>query len=266
MPPTPVKDQEILVPDLHSGQKLVKAERKKRNFVCAHRGWRKSSLAIHLVVEHLLTGQNAGWYAPTFNVVTSSNWVDFKKVAGGDSTWFNKNESSWTIPGRGTCFFFSMDRPESARGGTFSLAIGEEMGEWSDGIFESIVEPIVQKADGEFWGIGTPNIITPLNDFHRLVELAASYPDTHNSYIIPAWGADFDANGDLVEGLDPSYRYCCKESPFRTFKEMAASWTRARNPDRWQIEYLCRFISSEGVQFSGVDEACILKPILERAA
>lgn len=251
----------LLIPDLHRGQWLIKNELKKRNFICAHRGWRKSSLGIHLVIEHLLTGQNAGWYAPTFNVVTGANWIDFKKACYGNEDWFNKTENSWTIPGKGTCYFFSMDRPGTARGGTFSLAIGEEMGEWSDGVYESVVEPIVQKVDGMFVGIGTPNTVNPHNNFHHLVESAKDYPETHNSYVIPAWGADL-VDGQLVEGIDPYYDYICRESPFRTFAEMVGSYGRSENKDRWKIEYLCRFISSQGGQFDGIQECCTLTPEL----
>lgn len=251
----------LLIPDLHTGQQLIKSELKKRNFICAHRGWRKSSFGIHLVIEHLLTGQNAGWYAPTFNVVTSANWVDFKRACYGNEDWFNKTDSSWTIPGKGTCFFFSMDRPATARGGTFNLAIGEEMGEWAEGVFESVVEPIVQKVEGTFVGIGTPNLVTPLNDFYELVNRAKDDPENENSYIIPAWGADL-VEGELVQGLSEYTKYRCVESPFTTFEKMQRSWGRARNKNRWQIEYLCKFISSEGTQFDGVDECCDQTPVM----
>ena len=258
-------DYELKIPDLHPGQALVKCELKKRNYICAHRGWRKSSLAIHLVIEHLLTGQNVGWFVPTFNTVTAANWVDFDNACGGDKAWFNKSENTWTMPGKetgfGTCFFFSVDRPGTARGPTFTLGIGEEMGEWQDGVFESVVQPIVKKANGMFVGVGTPNPFNPYNDFYKRMESAKKYPKTHASFLIPAWGADF-VDGVLTEGVSPGYKYMSKELPFPTFQDVLDDYEQSDDPVKWKIEYLCQFISQAGGQFDNIDNCCSLRPIL----
>ena len=256
------KDFGVMIPELHEGQQRVKDNLKKRNYICAHRGWRKSSFGIHLAIEHLLKGHNVGWYAPTFNVVTSSNWVDFKRACYGNDYWFNKSESSWTIPGCGTCFFFSVDRPGTARGGTFTLAIGEEMGEWQDGVFESVVQPIVKKVDGTFVGIGTPNTVLPYNDFYKRIQSAKNYPESHASFLIPAWGADF-VDGILTEGVAGDYQYISRELPFRAFQDLVEDYEMSDDKMKWRVEYLCRFESSAGGQFSGVSECCILPTVIK---
>lgn len=254
-------DYPLLIPGLHSGQALIKSELKKRNIICAHRGWRKSSFGIHMVIEHLLTGQNAGWYAPTFNVVVGANWVDFNRAGFGNTDWFNKTENTWTIPGHGTCYFFSMDRPGTARGGTFSLGIAEELGEWGQGIYESVFEPIVQKVDGTIIAFGTPNNTNPHNDFETILERCIDYPETHNGYHIPAWGAEL-VDGELVQGLAKDTKYMCTEGIFPTWQSVVDSYRRSINKSKWRVEYLCKFESSQGSMFAGVNEVCTLKPEL----
>ena len=250
------------LPGWHQGQHLVDSELKEINIICAHRGWWKSSYMINKAVMHLLTGRNLGWYAPTTKPI-EDNWTLLKRVVEdipGSGDWFNESKKSFTIPGKGTAFFYSLEIEDNARGPSYSLVLGEEAGMWSETAFESVVEPIAAKAEGQVILAGTPNPANPNNFFYNLIHTAKDNPESMASWIIPALGADV-VNDKLVVGIDPMTRYCNPGAPFRSVEKMQAKYAMSQRKRRWEIEYLCKFHSDEGGQFENVDSVCTIRPI-----
>ncbi len=249
------------IPLWHRGQMAVYAHKRRQNFICAHRGWRKSSMQIWMMFDWLMTGQDMGWYAPT-SKTHLNNWREIYKCLKhipNYENWFNHTDYTFSIPGHGTCYFFSLENPDNARGFTFGLGLGDEMGEWADGVYESVVWPIMKKAAGTFWGFGTPNTVMPQNDFYNRLEHAKRHPDSMASYIIPYLNARY-VDGDLVPGTDQTYTM---DFPFANFDELREDFhqTMPHMRAKWRIEYLCEFIADAGGQFDGIDECCRLMPV-----
>ena len=260
--PDAEREWEIAVPALHPGQKAVLDARRRRNIVCAHRGWPKSTLLTRLAVEFLMAGYPVGWYAPTSNTLLDNwnqHWARVLTKKGLDAC-LHRTDQKITLPGVGveTCWFYSMEIPSNAAGPTYPVLLLDEGGSWPDGAFDSVIEPICVKALAaygwyELWWVGTPSRDgNPYNDFwHALQQgLTGEDPET-SAHLIPG-PARVDPSGRLV------YRESPLANPAYSFDMLANSFARTRRPERWRIEYLCEFLSDQGGQFEGVQGVCHL--------
>ncbi len=266
-----MSESTIRLPSWHEGQNYVYKTRKRYSFLASHRGWRKTSMCVRMAIEWLLTGRDMAWWSPTHKHIMNS-WVDFKRVLGqGDnSDWFNKSDHTLTLKleGRplGTCYFFSLEVPDNARGWTLP-GIGDEMGMWDKDVFDGIVKKVVQKygPDTWFFGNGTPNPSDPFNDFYKHLTSAKHFPESRASWVIPLFGADV-INGELTPNLHPMAKYANLDSPFANFQEALEDYEIDRHNGKgttWEIEYLCKFQSDSGGQFTGVNLACDISPVTQ---
>lgn len=267
--PTPGKFSLNLYPQ-HQGQVTVDNSDVVRKWICAHRGWFKSTYLVDKALGYLLQGDNVGWYAPTHKHL-GNNYNQILEVVGNDKDqWFNKSEHTFTLPGtEAKIYFFAVnaEKGDDARGWTFKHGIGDEMGEWDNGIWESAIEPCMTKyidldhpgRGGDFTGAGTPNTSNPQNDFFVQLMDAENYPETHQSWIIPARGGDM-VGEELVLHIHPNDNLSNPIAPFYSDQAMLDSYKRAQSKARWRIEYLCHFLADNAGQFSeeSVNQTCIL--------
>jgi hypothetical protein len=121
------------------------------------------------------------------------------------------------------------------------------------------VEPIAAKSEGTIWLAGTPNPHNPNNYFYKLINDAKKHFDSMASWVIPALGADV-IDEKLVIGVSPMTRYANPGAPFRSVAQMQAKYDRAQRKRKWQIEYLCKFLSDEGGQFENIENVCTILP------
>jgi len=215
-------------------------------------------------MEHLLTGQSLGWYADTFKPLASIMREISDRVLAhvpNKESWFNKSANTFTIPGAGTAYFFSMENEDNARGWTFPLILVEEMGAWKEGTWESVVEPVAEKILGTSLCVGTPNPANPFDDFHHNLTNTGNDPEK-KSWVIPAMGAVYDAELDkLLVGQHPLTRYANPMPPFDNPERLIRAFEKSQRKRRWMIEYLCSFVSDDGNQFDDVEKVCTIVPL-----
>ena len=72
---------QIALPEPHAGQRLVRSEARRFNWLCAGRRWRKTTLVMPLVVEAALYGGEYVWGAPTFRQVRIG-WEEMLRACG----------------------------------------------------------------------------------------------------------------------------------------------------------------------------------------
>lgn len=254
------------LPLWHDGMNKVWDERKQTNLVCAHRGWWKSSMAIRQAIEHVAPRElelgpceAVGWYSHTWKPILNV-WKEIKLMTGNNDDLFNKTDHTFTIPGGESIYFYSMEDPDNARGPTFTKMILDEAGELEDGVRSKVLYPILLKTlatggKADFWEYGTPNTRNPKNDFWNLIISAKDHLSTKASWIIPC-NADIDENENLFEKYSPY------ANPNYQFQVLFESYREAQelNTHRdWQVEWLCKFISTEGGQFEDPELICTLK-------
>lgn len=248
------KSGEVILnlPGWHRGQKQVWAERQRFNFLDAGRGWRKTSFLMTIAVQHLLTGRNAGWYAPTYKHILNA-LQEFHKGLGHIAE-FNKSEMWMKIPGKGTLFFYSLEIPDNARGTTYPLILVDEAAFVPDGVYDAILYPIAAKAfatfnQGDVWCVSTPN---GRNWFWRQWMLAQAGEPNMASWYAPALGCEI-VDEKLVR------KPHALENPAYIFEEMDRLFrTMARR--QFRVEILAEFLDDEGSQFSGVAAISTLTP------
>lgn len=249
------------LPSWHSGQIKVDSELVNQNFICAHRGWWKSAYMVRKMIEHLITGRDVGWYAPTMDTIRD-NWTQIvRAVEGieGHEEWFKKNDLTFTIPGAATCHFYSLEVEARKRGPSYTLVLGDEAGEWSDTAYMSVVRPIAKKLNGQIILCGTPNVANPNNWWQRILTKAEDNRTRMRSWIIPALGTEL-IDEVLVPGVSPMTPYCNPVAPFTSIEDMLAEFDDYDNKNSWYREYLCHFIADAGGQFAGIDECCSIIP------
>jgi hypothetical protein len=263
-------------PPFHPGEQLVREEMDAflathENFgvfsLCAHRGWFKSSFAIERAFYYIQQGFPIGWYCPTLKSIDNALYDMWASALGGKENllrYFNKTENILTLPGHGPVNFYSLVNISHGAGPTLPFVVMDEAGDIADDAYDSLVYPILEKGRhaygfGECLNIGTPNRDgNPKNWFWEkiMAGLAPEGDEWEKSWWIPL-PADVDENGQLFEVPSPY------ANPLFTYKWAEKSYRKAQNKQRWLTEWLVKFLSMTGSQFSNIEAACSL-PYSER--
>lgn len=266
----------IYHPPFHAGQTAIWKEmdahmKRHKNFgcfyLCAHRGWFKSTFAIERAYEYLQAQMPVGWYASTFGTINNVLNDMFSTSLGGKENlyrYYNKEEHILSLPGHGPVHFYSLVNASHAAGPTFPCTIIDESGDIPDDVVESVVLPIVEKGRrsfdrGELLAIGTPNRSgNPRNWFWEKL-MGASGPEGNHwekSWVVPVEG-----EVNPMGGLD--YKASPYVNPLYDWEWAQQAYEMAKNKVSWRVEYLCEFLSQSGMQFSQIDNGCCL-PYEER--
>ncbi len=245
------KNVSVTLPSWHDGQKMVWENRRKRNFICAHRGWWKTTFCMTLCVEQLLKGNSSRWYAPTMRPIRDAIDEHFKKALPESLAPEHKTEQTIKMNGAAVSFY-SLEADEHSRGPQSTLAIGDEWGLVKDGIYESVVDPVLMKSDGDGWFFGTYNDHDPFNHFWQMINtVAPTRPDYIQAHTIPVC-ARVNDQGEL-EPFDSPF---CNANI--TYEQLENSYYTAFNKTRWRIEWTCEALSLDGAVFTNIYEACVL--------
>ena len=251
--PHPVK-----LPGLHRGQERVLREAKQENYLCAGRGWWKSSLMIRKAWEGLENGKFVLWTCFTsepIDIVIEELW---KSKVLGQELWdkcFHESKRILYLPDKPPLRFASLTEAQNQRGGTPDLVIVDEGGEIARGDMQRVIEPFLFKSDGELWVVGTPNAKDPLNDFYEKLtsdKIDLSYT---SRWIIPVVGAYVDkVTGQLIRKV---HEY---ENPHYGFQRLKKSWDKCLPSQKksWEVEYLCEFINAAGALIENPEKVCVL--------
>ncbi len=258
MIPTPEQSyQQIRLPMPHTGQRMVRSQMRRFNWLCAGRRWRKTTTGLSVAVEHAVHGGEYVWGAPTFKQVRIG-WSEMRRACGNVVT-FNESRMEATFPdsghGNGIIHFVSLDNPDNARGFTANGVIVDEGSEIAERAWYEIMLPMLIDTQG--WML---NMFTPKgrNYTWREVMKAREGDDPESiSWQIPALGVVIDEErGELLRVPHPL------ENPELPFSEMVRDFqTMPRRT--FQQEILAEFLDDAGGVFRGV-ESCIGGEVEER--
>lgn len=253
---------------LLSEQHRLTGIRKGFFFLCGHRGWTKTSFVLRRLLWHVRNHPDkpAAWYAPTEKPIVDA-WENlFKKAIGGENleAWLNKSDKILRIPGCAPIHFYSLVEPNNAAGPTYPFVVLDEAGSLPDGIFESILEPILEKAIvsyqfAEAWVVGTPNRDgQPKNDFwFNLILAVKGEIDDWRGWHIPL---PAKVHGDKLVPMASPYAH-----PDYSFERAQRGFKKAKRKKAWRIEWLVEFISDDGGQFEqdAIEAQCILPAVMK---
>lgn len=163
----------IRLPYPHPGQRVVRAQAQRFNWLAAGRRWRKTTLVMALAVEAACRGGQYIWGAPTFNQVRIG-WQETVHAAGGVAD-FAIQRMTATFPGGGQIIYRSLDNPDNARGYTADGVVVDEVGDVKPLAWYEVLRPMLIDTGGWAWLIGTPK---GRNWFHQEFHAALDRDDS----------------------------------------------------------------------------------------
>lgn len=238
---------EIILPNPHKGQRIVRQQAKRFNWLSAGRRWRKTTLAMPIVIEGALKGEAWFWGAPTYDQVRIG-WNEAKYACGGNAE-FKMSTMTATFPTGGHVIYRSLDDPDNARGHSFLGAVFDEVADIKQDAYYNVVLPILANNENSiYWGIGTPK---GRNYFWREFMKAAGREDSMR-WQIPTVGCYID-NGVLIRKPHPL------ENPFFSWREIQRLF-ETMSESEFRQEILAEFLEGEGTVFRNIT-ACMNAPL-----
>lgn len=239
----------IALPSPHGGQRIVRSEAQRFNWLSAGRRWRKTTLGVAIAIEKALEGKIWLIGAPTYDQVRIS-WNEAKKACDPVAN-FTQTRMTAEFPTGGQIIFRSLDDPNNARGWTFDGANFDEVGYIKASAYYDVVRPMLIDTNGEFWGYGTPNG----RNWFWVEWLNAKDRADSAAWQVPTLGVTVQ-DGKLIRQPHPL------ENPDIPFEEVENLY-KSSTEKVFQQEILAAFIESEGAVFRRVMDA-VGAPLLDK--
>jgi hypothetical protein len=232
----------IRLPYPHKGQRIVREQARRFNWLAAGRRWRKTTMLMTIAAEAAIAQRQIIWGAPTFDQVRVA-WNETRHAAGGVVD-FKQSTMTATFPTGGVIIFRSLDDPDNARGHTADGVVIDEGSDVKELAWYEVLRPMLIDTNGWAWVGGTPK---GRNWFWRESTAALDRPDSI-AWQIPTLGCEI-VEGGLIRKPHPL------ENPFIPFAEVRHIYDTT--PERtFRQEILAEFLQGEGAVFRNIT-ACL---------
>lgn len=231
----------IKLPYPHPGQRIVRRQARRFNWLSAGRRWRKTTLCMAIAVEEALRGKTILWGAPVYDQVRVG-WQETSRAVRGVAQPL-KSEMIYHFPTGGSILFRSLDDPDSARGRTADGVVIDECADVAESAWYEVLRPMLMDTGGWAWGIGTPK---GQNWFAREYASAVDREDSR-SWNAPTLGVAIE-NEQLVRQPHPL------ENPNIAFEELQQMF-RTMPRRVFEQEVMAVFQDESGGVFRGVRDA-----------
>ncbi len=193
----------IILNELHSAQQKVIDEHKRFNVLCCGRRFGKSALAVNLLIETVLTGKPAGYFAPTYKLLDGTY---NECLSALEPIVARKNEHKFIelITG-GRIEFWSLENELAGRSRKYKRIIMDEVA-FAKNLWKLWTESIratLSDFKGDAWFLSTPK---GKNDFHKLFMRGVSQEPNWASWQMSTYDNPYidpleidDAKKDLPE-------------------------------------------------------------------
>ncbi|NIO43166.1 MAG: hypothetical protein GTO41_25235, partial [Burkholderiales bacterium] len=239
---------EIRLPYPHKGQRIVREQACRFNWLAAGRRWRKTTLGMSIVVERAIAGQHWLWGAPTFDQVRIC-WNEAKHGVG-NAAHFTQSRMTAEFPTGGIIVFRSLDDPDNARGHTADGVIIDEAEKVKPQGWYEVIRPMLMDTGGDAWLMGTP---MGRNWFWK-EHIATHDRDDSMAWQIPTKGCKInELENELIREPHPL------ENPDVPWPEIVHLFETL--PRRtFQQEVLAEFLEGQGAVFRNIAACCTLEP------
>lgn len=231
----------IRLPSPHQGQRIVRQQAKRFNWLSAGRRWRKTTMGMSIAVESALAGKRILWGAPTFDQVRIG-WEEAKHGVGNQAK-FTQQRMTAEFPSGGVIVYRSLDDPDNARGHTADGVVVDEAAEVKEVAWYEVLRPMLLDTEGWAWFLFTPK---GRNWTWREHQAAIDRDDTM-AWQVPTLGVAVE-DGRLVR------RPHELENPYIGFEEIEQIW-RTTPQQIFEQEILAQFIESSGAVFRRILDA-----------
>jgi phage terminase large subunit-like protein len=226
---------EIDLPKLHPAQRQVMDEAERFNVLVCGRRWGKSVLGIFLLIHVAALGKPVAWFSPTYKMLIDA-WEQTLKMIHPLIKRTNKQERRIELLTGGVIEFWSLDKPDVARGRKYALIFVDEsamIAKLKDA-WINVLRPTLADYEGVAWFASTPK---GFNYFYELYSMMAD-----------GWRA---------------WRFPTATNPHIKQSEIDAM--RDQMPERsYSQEILAQFVDAGGGIFRNVSKLATVEPEQER--
>jgi hypothetical protein len=150
----------------HAAQQRVINEAKRFNVLQCGRRFGKTTLGLNRLLATGLAGYPAGWFAPTYKLL-SEVWRECRGILAPLRPTVSEQEKRIELPTRGVLEFWSLDQTDAGRSRKYKRVVIDEAGivRDLDHAWQEAIRPALADLVGDAWFLGTPK---GHNFFHRL--------------------------------------------------------------------------------------------------
>jgi hypothetical protein len=186
---------EVTLAELHQNQTKVIEEAKRFNVLSCGRRWGKSLMSVNMLSETALSGQPAGYFAPTYKLLKGTFDACYKAL---EPVIAKKHDQQMLelITG-GTIEFWSLDKPNAGRSRKYKRVVVDEAAfvkdlwiSWTESI-----RPTLTDLKGDAWFMSTPK---GKNDFFKLYS-RGGYEDNWMSWQMSTYTNPFIDHEELED-------------------------------------------------------------------
>jgi predicted phage terminase large subunit-like protein len=200
MTAAPATEIALALPRLHRAQRRIRRERKRFNMLVAGRRFGKTKFGLdEIIAEPLgaIEGEPVAWFAPTFRML-SDPWRDCLKLFAPIITKADKVERRVEFIGGGSIDFWSLERPDRARGRKYRKIVVDEAAMLRGLLptWREVLRPLLTDLRGSSWFMSTPK---GANDFKAMFDAAANWPERWSRWQIPTSANPFIHPEEIAE-------------------------------------------------------------------
>lgn len=186
---------EVTLAELHQNQTKVIEEARRFNVLSCGRRWGKSLMSVNMLSETALSGQPAGYFAPTYKLLKGTFDACYKAL---EPVIAKKHDQQMLelITG-GTIEFWSLDKPNAGRSRKYKRVVVDEAAfvkdlwiSWTESI-----RPTLTDLRGDAWFMSTPK---GKNDFFKLYS-RGGYEDNWMSWQMSTYTNPFIDHEELED-------------------------------------------------------------------
>ena len=236
----------IKLPMPHTGQRIVHEQMRRYNFLCCGRRWRKTTLAMAVMVEQAMARQaEYVWSAPTYKQARRG-WTEMQRACE-PLAQFHESRFEAHFPNGSIVYFLSLEEHDNKRGYTSFGTVIDEASEVSAVAYQTVMRPMLSDTGGWLLVFGTPK---GRNWFYGEVQRALHGDDPNSrAWVAPTLGATLTGDGALIRTPHPL------ENPEFSWSELEHEHETL--PERvFRQEYLAEFLDDAGGVFRNV-ESCV---------
>lgn len=191
---TTTSQPSLALPTPHPAQQKILSEKVRFNVLALGRRTGKTTLAELVLAETAQSGQPAGYFAPTYKLL-SDTWRDLRMLLAPVVRHKSETEHRLELTSGGILEMWSLDDPDPARGRKYRRVVIDEAAMVRNllDVWQLALRPTLADLQGDAWFLSTPR---GLNDFYTLFQLgqdplqsewrAWQMPTTVNPYIDPS--------------------------------------------------------------------------------
>ncbi len=167
---------EVTLKRLHAGQEAALAAARRFNMLCCGRRWGKTTLGVELAAMTAIEGRPAGWFAPTYKLLTEA-WGEIKRTLAPLIVHRSEQEKRVELLTGGVVECWTLDRDDPARGRKYARVVIDEAAMVRNLLekWQQAIRPTLADFRGDAWFLTTPKGMR--NDFAHLWEAASQRPE-----------------------------------------------------------------------------------------